>query len=252
MKYKRWSDLTWQKLKAALKEEKASSTGSKPVAAFDADGTLWHTDLGENFFRYQIAHSGLQGLPADPWGHYSRWKASGDPRPAYLWLAQINKGRKFSEVQTWAQQAVETLAPLPVFEDQRRWIEILLNEGVEVFIVTASVKWAVEPGGRRLGIDEKHVLGVETAVENGLVTDRPHGFMTYREGKAAALLEVTGGRRPFFACGNTGGDTALLESATRVQLAVRTNPAIQTEELIASEGSLFKDATNRGWLTHEF
>lgn len=252
MKYKNWSDLIWQNLKSALKEEKASVSGGPPIAAFDADGTLWHTDLGENFFRYQIAHSGLKDLPPDPWEHYSKWKSSGDPRPAYLWLAQINKGRKFSEVQAWAKQAVETLTPLPVFEEQRKWIEILLNEGVEVFVVTASVKWAVEPAAKRLGIDEKHVLGVETAVDNGVVTDRAHGFMTYREGKPSALLKVTGGRRPFFASGNTGGDTALLESATRVRLAVRTNPSIQSDELIASEGSLFKEATQKGWLTHEF
>ena len=65
-------------------------------AAFDADGTLWDNDLGEQFFQYQIDHAelpSLQGL--DPWEHYNNEKQK-HPQMAYLWLAQISQGQSFS------------------------------------------------------------------------------------------------------------------------------------------------------------
>lgn len=254
MKYKNWSESIWQQLHAALEQEKAicAKKSHRPVAAFDADGTLWNLDLGENFFRYQIANCNLSGLPSDPWDHYARWKADGDPRPAYLWLAQINAGQSIKQVQEWALRAAQNLGEQAYFEDQRRWISTLLANDVEVFIVTASVKWAVEPGAAALGIAADHVLGVQTRIDAGTVTKEAYSHMTYREGKAAALLEATGGRLPFFCAGNTLGDLALLESATQVRLALRTRPELQTEELIRSERSLADAAEQRSWLTHEF
>lgn len=253
MKYKKWSDQIWRNLKQALKEEKAAleGTGHRPVAAFDADGTLWHTDLGENFFRYEIDHCALPGLPPDPWGHYQKNKEI-DPKAAYLWLAQINSGQSLTQVKEWAEKALGVYQEVPLFPDQQHWIEILLNENVEVFIVTASVKWAVEPMARRLGLSEDQVIGIETAVVDGQVTDTAAGFMTYREGKAEAILEKTRNRKPFFCAGNTPGDLALLSTASRVALAVRTSPEKQSQELIESEGLLRVEAERRGWLLHEF
>ncbi|PWU14133.1 MAG: haloacid dehalogenase [Bdellovibrio sp.] len=250
MKYKKWSDEIWKQLRAALAEELRS--GARPVAAFDADGTLWDADIGEDFFRYQIDQRFLPNLPPNPWEYYVNWKLSGDPRPAYLWLAQINRGVSLRQVLDWSEQAVASHEPLPIFADQKEWIQILLSEGAEIFVVTASVRWAMIPAAFRLGIDESHVLGVETKVENGTVTAEPYGFMTYREGKAEALLARTGGRCPFFASGNTVGDSALLRTASRLALAVRTNPTHQSEELIRTEGMLAEEAKERGWLVHEF
>lgn len=254
MKYKNWSDLIWQKLNTALQQELEDCNANKtqPVAAFDADGTLWNTDLGENFFRFQIASGQLPNLPADPWGHYVRWKSGGDPRPAYLWLAQINQGQPFSRVQKWADEAVAQYESLPIFEDQQKWIELLQKAGVEIYVVTASVRWAVIPGARKLGIASDHVLGVETSIEDGRVTDQRAGYMTYREGKAEALQKILGPRRPFFCAGNTLGDLALLQLASRAALAVSTQPGMQTDELIESEGKLRREAEARGWLVHQF
>ena len=39
--------------------------------------------------------------------------------------------------------------PLPIFEEQVRVIEKLRSLQVDIYIVTASIKWAVEPGARR-------------------------------------------------------------------------------------------------------
>ena len=92
---------------------------SPHVAAFDADGTLWDSDLGEQFFQYQIEHCQLPKLKevGDPWKYYRESKSE-DPRAAYLWLAQINRGQKIEQVRAWATDAIEK-GEVRVFPDQR-------------------------------------------------------------------------------------------------------------------------------------
>jgi phosphoserine phosphatase len=250
--YQPWSENLWNQLRASLKEAQSDAAHSKQklVSAFDADGTLWDTDLGEAFFKHQIAHCALPGLPAKPWEFYRHGKETADPRPAYWWLAQINQGQSLAQVRSWATQAVEKNSPLPVFEDSRKWIAELREQNVEVYIVTASVKWAVEAGAHLLGLDFDHVIGVETKVVDGLVTDQPFSEMTYKAGKVTALLKKTGGRKPFFACGNSTGDTALLQSATHAALAV--GAATEDHELWDTESQLRRDAEANKWLYHHY
>jgi phosphoserine phosphatase len=225
----------------------ARETSGRKIAAFDADGTLWDTDAGENFFEYQIHNCGLS-LPADPWKHYLDQKAI-DPRIAYLWLAAISKGHSIEKVRKWAAEAVAKLNPYPVLKSQADVIRKLQGLGFEVYIITASVKWAVEPSAALLGIDRDHVLGVETKVVNGLVTDTPVYPVTWREGKAEALLKATGGVRPVYASGNTDGDLMLLELAT-IPVAVSTQNT--PGKLNDSEKKLRDEAKKRGWRIHEF
>lgn len=249
MKYKDFAPDLWSQIDSAIDE--SLKNDAPPVAAFDADGTLWDTDLGENFFKFQIRHQLLPGLPKDPWTHYREQKMKdGNPRPAYLWLAQINSGLQISQVRAWAEQAVNEYKPLPIFDPQRKLIDKLHSKGVHVYVVTASIKWAVEPGARRLGIPQERVLGVETMIQNGLVTDQAFGHMTYREGKSEALLAATQGHSPFLCSGNTPGDLFLLRAATHIQLAVGgTQPG---HELYSTEEKFRTQAKEQGWLIHRF
>ncbi len=124
-------------VRAALK------AGAAPVAAFDADGTLWKCDMGENFFQYKIDHK-LVKFPADPWAHYEMLKKRSHPE-AYLWLAQILEGKTLEQTRQWAQAAVDTFpGGAPVFVWMKELIGFLKSEGVEVYIVTASIKWSVD------------------------------------------------------------------------------------------------------------
>jgi phosphoserine phosphatase len=237
----------WNELATTL--QKIKGAGQQPlIAVFDADGTLWDTDIGEAFFNYQIRNSGLS-LPPDPWKHYLDWKSK-DPRAAYLWLAQVSNGCAIHQVESWAEAAIRTLDVFPVFESQKRLIQYMHDLGYEVYVVTASVEWAVVPAAARLGIPKHRVLGIKTKIQNGFVTSEQDGPITWREGKATAILQATGGARPVFASGNTTGDTALLETATHLQLAVRSRNA--HTELAATETALYYHARREGWLTHEF
>ncbi len=248
MKYKEYSNQIWTQIETAI--DKALTQEKKPVAAFDADGTLWDMDLGEAFFQYQIEKK-LVPLPENAWDYYHDLKKkNNDPREAYMWLAQINKNVSIQTVRSWAEAAVFINQPIPIFAEQQKLIQLLHSKGVEVFVVTASVKWAVEPGAKLLGIDFDHVIGVETEIQDGLVSDLPKGIITYRQGKVDALLEKTNGHKPFLCSGNTTGDTQLLQAATMISLAV--SAASREESLFKTEMALQEEATQNGWLSHRF
>jgi phosphoserine phosphatase len=238
----------WSHLKSTLEKAAREAKGPR-IAAFDADGTLWDADAGETFFDWEIHHAGLKGLPADSWAHYRALK-SPDPRVAYVWLAQINEGHRLEDVRKWAAQCLQAHQPWPVFHSQRKLIELLKSLKFEIYIVTASIKWAVEPAAGLLGIDHDHVIGIETKVENGVVTREGVLPYTWREGKALGLLKATGGVHPILACGNTHGDSALIESATHVQLTVATQE--KPGGLFEEEEKLRTEAAQRGWLRHHF
>ncbi len=225
-------------------------TSGPHYAAFDADGTLWDSDLGEQFFQYQIDHCDLESLKkVDPWDYYNSTKAV-DPIKAYLWLAQISAGQPIAQVKEWAQKAVEKEGAR-VFESQKNLIAWLQSQGIEVMIVTASIQWAVEPGSHLVNIPSSHVLGIRTKIDDkGIVTPIQDGLITWREGKAKALLERTKGIAPLFCSGNTYGDIALLETSQGARLCIQT----QTEKtsLFEEEDRLYHHARKNNWQIHHF
>ncbi len=219
-----------------------------PIAAFDADGTLWPGDMGETFFRYQIQNN-LVELPHKPWDYYINLHSE-KPKDAYLWLAQINKGRNITKVREWAQAAVDEKSNFATFNEQRQIIDLFHENNVPVYIVTASVKWAVEPAAKKFNIPFENVVGIVTKVENDIVTDIQGGPITYREGKVNALLEHTNNVKPFFASGNTMGDISLVESATHHRLTIRSADKLNSN--FDSEESLNKISDKNNWFQFNY
>ena len=241
-----------EKLRALTEaiDKAVQSTPGPHYAAFDADGTLWNTDLGETLFKYQIKNS-LVPLPPNAYAHYEYLKANVSHETAYLWLAQINKGCALSTVQRWAETSVDEIAPVPVFPSQQQLIAHLQKRGVKVYIVTASIKWAVEPGAKFFGLTYDNVIGIRTAVdESGVITDQQEGPITWRKGKVEGLLRATAGKPPLFAAGNTEGDLALLESATHLRLVMAAN--LPSNENYSTERRLLEIAAERNWFAHDF
>jgi len=221
----------------------------KHYAAFDADGTLWDTDLGENFFKWQISNCPELGLPPDPWQHYLDLKAQ-DPKVAYLWLAQINAERSIQQVEDWSISALKSISPLPIFTEQKKLISLLHKYEVNVFIVTASVSWAVLPGAAVFSVPAKNVLGVRTQLVDGKVSLQQDGHITYRQGKVTELLQNTNGQKPFLCSGNSNGDIELLGAATHFRIAVRA--AAASKKLFKAEQELADLAQQNSWWQHSF
>lgn len=248
MNYKNFPEDYSKQINTAISELKLK--GSPLIAAFDADGTLWDTDLGENFFQYQIDNK-LVSLPADPWKYYlDLKKVNNDPRDAYAWLSQINAGKTIDKIREWAQKAFEQIQPNPIFSEQRKLIDLLKSHGVQIYIVTASIKWAVEPGARALGLTNESVIGVETTAVNNILTEEKVLPITYRHGKTDALLKKTNNQVPFFCSGNTIGDLELLLAATHFKLAV--SAASRDDRLFKAENDLQTMALEKNWWRHRF
>lgn len=248
MNYKNFPPEYWAQIEATLLDLKTKNLPL--IAAFDADGTLWDTDLGENFFQYQIDHN-LISLPAAPWEHYHEMKKiNNDPREAYIWLAQINKNIELNLMQSWAQKAFDTIVPNPIFSEQKKLIALLLKHSVQVYIVTASIKWAVEPGAKALGLTADNVIGVQTKIVNGLISDEKILPITYKSGKVEALLQKTNNIKPFLCCGNSTGDYDLLKISSHIKLAV--SAASRDDALFKSENELFIKAEENNWWRHRF
>lgn len=220
------------------------------VAAFDADGTLWDNDVGEDFFHFQIQHCNLPGLPSDPWNHYLEWKKR-DRLAAYLWLAQINKGQKIATVLNWAADAVKANTEFQIFDSQHLLIRELQSRSIEVYVVSASVEWAVVPPANLLGVPRANVIGVRTKVVEGIVTDEGEFPISWGPGKPVALSNVARGKHLVLGSGNTDGDAPLISAASHVHLAVRSS-ANTSGGLWEAENGLFEIARVKAWTRHVF
>jgi phosphoserine phosphatase len=219
------------------------------IAAFDADGTLWPIDVGELFFKYQIESGELPGLPPDPWNHYHNMKIEKGNPAAYLWLAQINKGKTIDQVREWAKDAVKKAHPIPTFDFQHAIIEKLKSLNFKIYIVTASITWAVEPAAALYGLNYDSVLGVHTRIDKNYVTDIQEGVITYRQGKVDALLAASQNQYPLFVSGNTEGDLFLLEASKGIRLVV-ASARPHEKVLFETEQKMQRLAKERNWYHH--
>jgi len=250
-----WSDIE----SCIARATSVTPPGERPLAVFDADGTLWDEDAGETFFQWQLDNCGFKNLPEDPWAHYRNWKKR-DPHGAYGWLAQISRGHDIATVRGWAETCFRAHEPWPVFRSMQELFQKLKTAQFEIFIVTASVKWAVEPAAfHLLGVPHTHVLGIETEIiatsaGPAIVSDVVKTPITYRQGKADALLKATGGRKPVFASGNTLGDIALLDIASEFKMMIQSeSPLLSTKAgLVAEEKKLRDHGRPLGWRLHAF
>ncbi len=228
--------------------KKALDDGANPIAAFDADGTLWSGDAGLDFYKYQLDNQLIADLPKNPWDHYIDMVTK-DETKGLLWLAQINKGIPISTLREWAKDFVTKKEDLGYFDGVKKLITFLKDQGVDVYVVTASTKWSVEPAALFHDIPFEKVLGVQTKIIDGIITDEQDGPVTWHEGKAKKIVEVAGAA-PFLAAGNSSGDLALLESATHLPLVIQSANAHHFN--FETEKKMKQLAKERSWHHYSF
>ena len=181
--------------------------------AFDADGTLWRGDVGEELLR-ALAHQRL--LPQKPgpglYEEYER-RVERDPIAAYTWAVEIMEGLAEQTLAAECRRLFAERFSGKLF----RWVKPLLSllqaKGHKVWVVSASPVWAVRPGAAALSIPEAQVIGVKCDVEAGVLTGRVHTPIPCGEGKVSALKER--GSRPALGVGNGDLDLPMLLYSTR-------------------------------------
>ncbi|HPS29626.1 MAG TPA: haloacid dehalogenase-like hydrolase [bacterium] len=185
-------------------------------------------------------------------------------QPSYAFLAELMSGYTIINIRLLCEQAVkEAVREKAVFiYPQMKWlIEILQENGFDVWIISASPQILVEPFAKLAGISEKNVIGIRNIVENGILKpdfkgcgphkDGENALITYKAGKRCWMNEVIFGitgekalfpaedisKRPLFGAGDSDTDLEFLQDVTGLRLLIdRGKPEVTKEARKNSDG----------------
>ncbi len=222
-----------------------SANQDQKIAVFDADGTLWKIDSGELFLKYLIKNGLIRDIPShQAWEHYLAKRWGGEADVALDWIVRQAVGLDWTKVRELAEHAFKEIPNFPYFPEIKTLINFLIDHEFQIYVVSASPKWAVEPGARYFGIPRDNVLGLCLKEENGIFKDELLEPRSVGAGKSLALAAATHNMRPWVAVGNTPSDLSLLEIA-EFPIAIRS--AAASEKIFASEEQLYEVACARNW-----
>ncbi|MGD0791008.1 MAG: haloacid dehalogenase-like hydrolase [Terriglobales bacterium] len=213
------------------------------VATFDCDGTLWSPDAGEGFFSWELD----QGLVSEKIVQWAR------PRYAEYKAGQVAEEVMCGEMVTMhrglreevVQQACDAyfaqgIAP-NIFPEMRQLVQRLRQSGCDVWAVSSSCQWIIRSAMRFFGIPQNRILAAETAVENGVMTDRlvrvPSG-----PGKVEAIRSAIPSP-PDCAFGNAIWDREML-AMSKHPFAINPNANLK-EIALANRWTVYQPNTNQ-------
>ncbi len=215
-------------------------TGGRRVAAFDADGTLWHDDIGEAFARWLVEGELLKTVDKASFWHEYESRVAESRIDGYTWVIQVMAGLEDADVRLWCRQLA---AAWPNYRGAMKGLVAgLQGEGFETWIVSASNRWIVHAAAPSVGIPQDRVLGIETQVADGVLTTRPLYPRPCNQGKVDAIQKHIG-VRPVFAFGDSMGDFEMLAYAEQPLVVGRRD---------LGDNELVRQASSRGWPLHRF
>ena len=219
----------------------------KPILAFDADGTLWEGDVGDNLFEALLSRRAVRAeaapalreealrhgvtLANDPSEQAALLFAAHrmgklPDEAAFAMMAWAFAGFRADEMYAFAERVVSAsglegrlhaeLGPV------LRWAR---EAGVETFIVSASPRAVVEQAARRLSIPPGRVVAMTPRIAGGRLVAAIEPPLVYGAGKARAIEAAAPGAAVIGAFGDNGFDVEMLRLG-RVAVAVRPKPAL--------------------------
>lgn len=189
-----------------------SVPGAGRPVVFDADGTLWRGDVGEELLR---AFAAEDRFPAhrgrrDLWPEYERLHAL-EPAQAYAFNARVLEGWKEAELEAACAALVNARFQGRLFRFAKPWLRALEAQGYQPWICSASPVWVVRAGGALVGIPPERCLGVGCRVDGGVITAEVLAPVTAGDGKVQRLNAL--GLAPALAVGNGDLDLPMLAMA---------------------------------------
>lgn len=206
-----------------------------PVA-FDADGTLWRGDVGEELLRW-LAHEGRLPAARGRHGVYAEYerRVARDPADAYAWSVEVMRGIEEAPLLEACEGLIRARFAGRLLRPVRLVLEALAASGCEVWIVSASPHWPVLAGARLLDVPERRVLAVSCQVAQGRLTGEVVKPVTCGDGKVEALRAR--GVRPRLSVGNGELDLPMLAYSER---AIVVAPPDE-------DNALVREGQRRGW-----
>jgi phosphatidylglycerophosphatase C len=212
------------------------------MLAFDADGTLWSGDVGNDLFHALIdaqavrkAAYGALVREAEAYGLaysenavevaqmlFQACEAGQYPEDrCFAMMAWVFAGFTLQDTVAFSRDvARETNLEArlhrfldPIFDWAR-------NENVPVWVVSASPKWMVEIGAAMFGIPNDQVIGMTPVIKNGTILPELDGLPIYGPNKPLMLREMCPRGSLLGGFGDSSYDVPLLKMA-HVPVAVR-------------------------------
>jgi len=221
--------------------------GAPSAMAFDADGTLWSGDVGEDVFEFACENGLLreparaelariaQGHGLEPRGTpsdlaralYAAYRRGlVDERLTCEIMTWSYAGSSIAELRAMARNAFEKRGLRARVRDElgpvRQWAE---REGVRVAVVSASPEAIVIEALDFVGISVFAVAGAVPVVMDGTIAPRMAAPVPYGSDKCTAGLRVLSGHDWLASFGDNSFDVDLLRAA-RVRVAVHPKPAL--------------------------
>lgn len=201
----------------------------EPVV-FDADGTLWRGDVGEDFLRWAFHQQLYEGS----YDHYERLLSESASR-AYGWCVEVMRSQPEALIAERCGDFFTTRFGGKIFPFVRPLLSRLEKAGCPVWICSASPRWNVLPGASALGIPPERVIGVTCPVVEGQLTGVIDQPVPVGPGKVSWLERH--GLKPALAVGNGDFDLDMLAFAKH---ALVVSPPDSRNGLVA-------EAHRRGW-----
>jgi phosphoserine phosphatase len=212
------------------------------IATFDCDGTLWSGDAGEGFFSWEL-EQGLVSEEIVRWARprYADYRAGNVPEDVMCGeMVTLHRGLKEETVQQAADEYFALGFASNVFPEMRELVRRLRESGCDVWAVSSSNQWIIRSAMRTFGIPQDRILAAETAVDNGVITDRlvrvPSG-----PGKVEAIQSAIKAP-PDCAFGNAIWDREML-GISKHPFVINPNPNLE-EIAIANRWPVYQPALN--------
>jgi HAD superfamily phosphoserine phosphatase-like hydrolase len=203
------------------------------LAAFDADGTLWHGDVSEDFAQWMVAH-----------GHFdaARWPdylaiAAQDSRAACFSILELYAGMARAAIDAHVARFWREAPPRRWLRCVRAAIDAVRATGLRAIVVSGTPTPVFGPLREHLEVDGVLALDLEFDAA-GRATGRHAGIPTVGEGKAARLRD-THTEPLLLAAGNSHLDHAMLALSEGIAWAVNPDAALRAA------------AEQAGWLITE-
>lgn len=236
-------------LVARLEDERARAE-ARTALAFDADGTLWSGDVGFDLFKAALGHRAFRAAARDALAveaHgaglsvgeaddanaialrlFAAWAAGDyDDGRAFRMMAWAFAGWTTSELLVLADEALRAAdVASRIHAPVREVVAWAHDAGVEVWIVSASPRAAVEVGGRLLGVSPDRVIAVTPRRAGDELLPELEEPVPYDEGKAHAIRAAAPDATVLGAFGDSASDAPLMRAA-RVAVAVEPHARLR-------------------------
>jgi len=186
----------------------------KPVfAVFDFDNTCITNDIEEATLDYMATNNLFKDkkLLGSAFKKYYKLLDSGKVKEAYEFCAKILSGFSVDEVAPLVEKVLKFKKDLKLRKQVIELINFLKNNGVDVWVVSASAEVLVKIALKYFGI-EANVIGVRNIIVDGKITSELEKPLSVFEGKVECIKKFIDKEAcPLLGVGDSINDLAMLE-----------------------------------------